>query len=174
MNYSIWISIIALLVSIGAFSYSVLTNQYKVRISLSAKRNSLRVDVHEASMKLLSLIDKIIKEPRFDQQVHILEKMVDTEKGLVSIYLDLEENLAVSWRMQTMVATKYDYISAKLQEFTRVFDRAQTTFEAGDLNELESMTEGMYNRILGGTKEAAQQIPKPETNIVSKYPHIDR
>jgi hypothetical protein len=151
MNISIWISITALVVSISAFIYTVSTNQSKTRISLSAKRNALRVDVHEASIKLLSLIDSLIKNPQSEQHIRILKKMVDTAKGLVSIYKDFEEDLPVPWIMQTMVVTKYDYISAKLLEFTRVFDKAQKSFEAGDLNELESVTEGMYNRIWGGT-----------------------
>jgi hypothetical protein len=161
MNISIWISITALAVSIGAFIHTVLTNQSKVRISLSAKRNSLRIDVHEASMKLLGLIDKMIKGPQSDQYVRILKKMVETTKGLVSIYKVLDENLTVPWRMQTMIAIEYDYLSTKLHEFTRVFDIAQISFDAGDLDNLESIIEGMYNRILGGTKESENHLSKP-------------
>ena len=61
MIISIGISIIAFVVSIGGFIYTVFTNQSKFSISIFAKLNSLRVDVHEASIELLNLINNIIK-----------------------------------------------------------------------------------------------------------------
>ncbi len=168
MNISIWISIIALIISIGAFIHTIISRQSKIKISLSAKRNSLRVDAHEASINLLGLIKQMIKDPQSDQHVRILENMVDTAEGFTWIYKELDKKVKVNWLMQTSIATEYDYISTKIQEFTKMFNRAKTSLESGDLDELESLTEGMHNRILSGTIESDNKIPISETDAEKK------
>lgn len=158
MNPSFWISLVALTVSIGALLHSISTNRSQVKISLTAKRSRIRLDVHEASLRLIGLIRKIMREPQTDQLIHILDTLTETADGLVSVYRELGNKQSAPWVIQTLVATNYEDIAAQIQEFMRVLSEAETSFEAGDIDDLESVAEGMQKRIWGGTQGSAQQI----------------
>lgn len=154
LDISIWISIIALIVSVAALVFSFISNQSKIKISLAAQRNSIRVDVHEQLFRLVNLINEVIELPKTDQHVNILNKMVETSQGLHSVYDTLNESLYEPLDKRTEIAIRYCEIASDLQEFKRVLGEAQSSLERGKMDELETAVNGMYNRVFSTGKKS--------------------
>ena len=157
MNIDQWIPLVALAISLVALAHSILTGQAQARISLAERRNRIRLDVHDKALRLLSLIRGLMVEAQSQQQAQIIETLVQTSEGLVSVYRDLNSDQSTPWGIQTRAATFYDRMATDMQEFSRVLDKAEAAFSSRDFDKLEAIAQGLHQRIWGGNQVPAQQ-----------------
>ena len=150
MNISVWISVGALVVSITALVYSIRNGITKTKISILEMRNSLRVNVHESSMEVLVLIEKIKYQANSEQEHQIVEKLIETAEGMTSMYEILKKIIEVPWYISSSNLIKdYDRISSELKEFNLILSVAKAEFISGNIDKLERTVAGLHVRILG-------------------------
>lgn len=150
MNLSVWISLGALVVSITALTYSIRNSIAKTKTSILEMRNSFRVNVHESSMEVLLLIEKIKNQATSDQEIRIVKKLIETVEGMTLMYERLKKEIEVPWYFSSnALISKYDFFSSELKEFNLILSRAKTEFNSGNIDKLERIVVGLHVRMLG-------------------------
>lgn len=150
MNLSVWISLSALVVSITSLIYSIRNGFVKENISLLEKRNLLRLNVHETTMEILFLIESIRNQTSSEQEIRIVEDLVETAKGMTSMYKHLKLKIEIPFPYSPSNFIKeYDHFLSDMKEFNLILSLAKTELEKGNMDDLERTVGGLLVRMLG-------------------------
>lgn len=149
MDTSDWISLSALAVSVTALIYSIRNGATKANISILEMRNSFRVNVHESTIEVLLLIEKIKNQATSDRDVRIIEKLIETAEGMASMYETLKKNIEVPWYVSssTFIAG-YNRFASDLKEFNLLLSEAKAEFNKRNIDKLEKIVAGLRVRMV--------------------------
>ncbi len=150
MNTSDWISLGALAVSLIALFFSKRNEVNQSKISFLEKRNSIRVNIHESTMEILLLIEKIKNQAKTEQEIRIIKKLIETAQGMTSAYEKLKENVEIPWytSLSTFIS-EYNHIFTEMKEFNLILTKAKSDFDNKNIEELEMTVDGLHVRTLG-------------------------
>jgi len=150
MNLSVWISLSALVVSILSLIYSIRNGLVKEHNSLLEKRNLLRVNVHETTMEVLILIESIRNQASSEQELQIVADLVETARGMTSLYKDLKLKIEIPFpHSPSNFIKEYDHFLSDMKEFNLILSLAKTELEKGNMDDLERTVGGLRVRMLG-------------------------
>lgn len=150
MTFSIWISLGALVFSITALTFTIKNGIAKARISVLEMRNSFRANVHDSTMEILLLIEKIRNQAITEQKIRIVEKLVETAEGMTLIYKKLKKDIEVPWCFSSSILIQdYGHLSSEMKEFNLILAGARAEFNNGNFDKLEKIVVGLHIRILG-------------------------
>lgn len=150
MDISVWISLASLSISITALIYSIRNGRTKTKLSFLEMRNSFRVNLHASTMEVFLLIEKIKNQAHSEQEVRIINKLIETADGMISIYEKLKKTVDVlGYISPNKLIEKYDGFSAELKEFNLILSLAKADYSSGNIDKLEATVLGLHVRMLG-------------------------
>lgn len=157
MSLPVAISLLSLVLSVISLAYNVSAAKAKDAIMISSIRNSMRLDAHEVTIKIISLVEKIMNQSHglaeilaVEQRMRIIQKLQDASLGLANIYIMLKREIKFSSINSGKEAIiEYDKLASEIKEFERIANLASSHFESGDMNKLEIDANGLCARING-------------------------
>lgn len=153
MDYSLIISIIAIIIAAISLYQTFIKNTSDRNIETHLLRNSLRENVLQSSYQVRNLLKEILNSENFKEKNEIMSELMKTSKGLEKIHNTLSEEINSNTKLNAKILIGLNSISSSMNEFNIVLSQAQINNKNKDYKILLSSSKTLRERLWNSTKD---------------------
>lgn len=154
MTFSVFLSVISLVISILTFFFTVKTNWNNTNVNINNVRNLIRETEFLLTKDIMKLIEKIRSNKISVDDVNNIETLVKIAESLNSSFYIIKNRNTLPWYINSnSFLNEYNQILSEMNEIKLIISQADVDFGKGDSKNLKMSIDLLKNRVLGNSNK---------------------
>ena len=153
---ALWISGVALIISIFALLFYLSRARATTQIAMEEKRSALRLESHSIAIRVSNLASEICKLDPAPQLLAIGKNLTDIGLGLIDCRRKIARINPPPFIGAPIFINEFESMCTDMKEMRNILDEAETFWQDGQLDKVQSTVEGLHQRIWAGKKKPTQ------------------